>query len=128
MFVKNLLSSVFWEENALEHGNFLHMDAEETPKDLAFYVNLTAALFYNFFPALFYNVNSHQLFNSHPKLLPGMLLTERMFSAGINDWRQKRMTFRSLSETFRKHGSCCSWLHRFELLRQAQEKDGNSGQ
>jgi len=23
--------------------------------------------------------------------------------------------------------SCCSWLHRLELLRQAQEKDGNSG-
>jgi len=22
---------------------------------------------------------------------------------------------------------CCSWLHRFELLRQAQAKDGNSG-
>jgi len=22
---------------------------------------------------------------------------------------------------------CCSWLHRLELLRQAQEKDGNSG-
>jgi len=23
--------------------------------------------------------------------------------------------------------SCCSWLHRLELLRQAQDKDGNSG-
>jgi len=23
--------------------------------------------------------------------------------------------------------SCCRWLHRLELLRQAQEKDGNSG-
>jgi len=23
--------------------------------------------------------------------------------------------------------NCCSWQHRFELLRQAQEKDGNSG-
>jgi len=22
---------------------------------------------------------------------------------------------------------CCSWLHRLELLRQAQKKDGNSG-
>jgi len=22
---------------------------------------------------------------------------------------------------------CCSWLHRFELLRQAQARDGNSG-
>jgi len=24
-------------------------------------------------------------------------------------------------------GYCCSWLHRLEILRQAQEKDGNSG-
>jgi len=23
--------------------------------------------------------------------------------------------------------SCCSWLHRVELLRQAQKKDGHSG-
>jgi len=22
---------------------------------------------------------------------------------------------------------CCSWLHRIELLRQAQARDGNSG-
>ena len=27
----------------------------------------------------------------------------------------------------RQRGKCCSWLHRLELLRQAQEKDGNSG-
>ena len=26
-----------------------------------------------------------------------------------------------------KSSMCCSWLHRLELLRQAQEKDGNSG-
>jgi len=27
----------------------------------------------------------------------------------------------------RRRRECCSWLHRIELLRQAQAKDGNSG-
>jgi len=47
------------------------------------------------------------------------LLLELRFSGWFEG--RSRKSIRNLEEF------CCSWLHRLELLRQAQEKDGNSG-
>jgi len=54
-----------------------------------------------------------------------LLAADLMINALGSIWNIVR---NSLHASVRQRAPCCSWLHRLELLRQAQEKDGNSGQ